>query len=339
MKDWVGLWYVIAKEERGTNDMMDFVRVDHRPGVHAPVSIRDLSHSVADGLGALSILLGRDGHKIGELPAGRSARPRTWRERFNVWKHFLRAVAPTRCAWTTWHPERKVTAREIAWQLWSHEATERLEARCRAEGTTTNAVMLSLLSRVVGEHLTQSDATQTWLFPVNMRGAVTLENPTANHSSAVTVETYRHSTPEEVAAGIREPLKRGIHWGTWWILNVGRIVGLAGMRRLARWRANGNFSTGTFSNLGAWNHGDPAVAWIPCPPGTLNYPIGFATVIWHGRLGYSLKIHPSVCTGGFARVRAILDDFHRRLEAYAGAATPRNLPRQTFDGVASTLSA
>jgi hypothetical protein len=320
-RDWVGLWYAIAREERGVNDIMVFLRTDFRTG---QVRRFEMSHEKMDGLGALVHWLSEEGHVISKVPEGRVQRPKNLWERFRILRAFLRASKNRTMQWLRWVPEAAATPNEIVLTALSREETEALNDFAREKKCSVNALLMSELSRVLGGALVKPGQTFPWLFPVNMRGAVALANPFANQSSAVGVECSSVSSMAEIHDNMRDQLKAGVYWGTWWTLQLGRIVGVRGMRWLSNMRAEKNHWMGTFSNLGVWppqnmnpndSYGDSEVAWIPSPPGTLNFPIGFACIQWFGRLTYTLKIHPAVCAGGFERVKELESEFTRSLKA------------------------
>ena len=322
-RDWVGHWYAIAREERGVNDMIGLARYDLRTG---DMQMREVSHEKMDGLGALVHLLRSDGHAAPYVPQGRVKAPSSLAERWQFFRNFLKASKNRTMDWKVWNPDAKFAASPMVWHVLTREETTALNARCKKEGFSQNALLMSHLSRVLGQSLVKPGKSFPWLFPVNMRGAVNLKDSLANHSSAVGIECHAEVKPSEVHSEIRTQLKSGTHWGTWWTLNIGKIVGRHGMRWLSHMRAEKNHWMGTFSHLGAWPYssgeasgtwGDPNVAWMPGPPGTLNFPVGFACMEWFGRLCYTLKIHPAICPEGVERVGSLEKKFRESVLAFA----------------------
>ncbi|MBS1985036.1 MAG: hypothetical protein JST16_12775 [Bdellovibrionales bacterium] len=315
-RDWVGLWYAIARE-RGVSDLVRFMRIDAVRG--CVVETVDLSHEKMDGVGALTSLLRQSGCRVERATAGRTPpAPRGWALLKLIW-NFSKAVRNMSVNWKHYDATAVADPLDIAWTTLSHRETEIVQARAKAAGASLNAYLLSQLSNVVSKDLVAGAEPFLWLFPVNMRGPVKCHDETANYSSAVGIACHKQMTALEVQANIREQLSKNIHWATWWMLNIGKIVGERGMRWLSKHRADNNFWMGTFSNLGVWppegvhlNRFNADELWIPCPPGTLNFPIGCCVVVWNGRLALTLKMHAALGVN-FAQVQAYLQELRRNL--------------------------
>lgn len=324
-RDWVGLWYKIAREDRGVNDLFTFLKIDLVDG--RVLEHVDISHERMDGLGALTWMLRREGNRIDRVPEGRVSPPPGFWGKLRLLLNFRKVARDMSVDWVGGDATKSASLREIAHIVLTREETRAIEARAKTERLSMNAVLMATLSNVLAPSLVRGDRPFLWLFPVNMRGPVRRENELANASSAVGIEAHKAVTPREVHAHIKEQLSNNIHWATWWTVNIGRVIGERGMRWLSSRRASNNFWMGTFSNLGAWPPpglelpaSNPRHAWVASPPGTVNFPIGCACVTWNGQLALTLKIHPSVCAD-FGRVRGYLDEVRRKLVEFGRPAS------------------
>ena len=85
------------------------------------------------------------------------------------------------------------------------------------------------------------------------------------------------------------------------MLNIGRLIGVGGMRFFSIRTERKSQWMGTFSNVGSWPPVgsapgilDPDIVYIVAPPGTPNFPISVGLITWNGRLSITLKVHPSI---------------------------------------------
>lgn len=306
--DWVGRWYSVARE-RGRSDRVDFGRVRE----DGSLEWFDFPHELGDGVYAMQSTHQKLGRQPPPTPRGReTAPPQGWRKVAIL----LKALRPTPLPpmrWLNPSPGAAATPKEICWHVFTAAETKRILARAKSEGVSVNAWIMARLNDTALPALLAAPATGRWLFPVNMRGPLA-DSPRGNQSSGIPVVARPGLTAPEIHASIRESLKGGAHWATWWMLHAGKVVGLKGMAYLSKRSEQKSFWLGSFTNLGEWTSREAPAgeAWLAAPPGSPNYPIGVGIVIWTGRMSIVFKVHPAVCADRALPPR-IFEEFLGRL--------------------------
>jgi hypothetical protein len=92
---------------------------------------------------------------------------------------------------------------------------------------------------------------------------------------------------------IKTSLSNKVHWAVWWVHQIGRLIGISGMRYLSNKNAKKNFWVGSFSYLGDWELPIDDI-FIGGPPGSKNFPISVMVMIANSHMTLSLKIHPFI---------------------------------------------
>ena len=320
--DWIGLWYKIARDDRGVNDLFTLTKANLVTG--SVVRRLHISHEFRDGIGALTEILRGEGFKIPEVPHGREHKVPNFWGRLKILRRFFQISQPRKVVWSgLGDSSKKQNLEEIAWSAFNQRDTRLLELFAKERKVSLNSVLLATFNNVLAPRLVKEPQPLMWLFPVNLRGAVKRRQEVSNHSSATGVEFFAGIAYTDAHARIKEQLKNRIYWGTWWMLHIGKFIGYQGMRWLSARRAQNNTWMGTFSSLGVWppqgsvtasSANNPQEVWFPSPPGTVNFPVSIATITWNGQLVLSLKIHPSVCAE-FAMVKDLLTETRRQLLA------------------------
>jgi hypothetical protein len=309
-RDWVGYWYAVARS-RGVNDIASIGRVDLRAGT---VDWTDFSHATVDGVGRLGELLRARGYRIPELPRSRETRPPgPWRA-LRILLGARGLARPRKLRWRTRRPVVQAPRHGFPWTVLTREETERLERAARARGVSVNAWLLARLSAILWPALLEEGERGPWLFPVNMRGVAGPLPDHANVASAILIDCGPGTDDRAIHAQVRARLAAGMHWATWWILHVGRVVGRRGVRWISHRRERSAEYVGTFSNMGAWPPEgsapgalDENEAWLCTPPGTPNFPVSAGLMAWNGRLSITLKVHPSVTADQGLAARALAE--------------------------------
>ena len=317
--DWVGAWFPIM-QEMGEDVEIPFGRFDPATG---EVTWTRLSHQNYDGAGGLAKLLTGRGWKVGPLPA-RDEKPLGL---FGKIGSFLRYLSLTKARTTPWrdysHKERGRSA-GIAWHVFSKTDTQRLERLARQHSSSLNSYLLWTLDRVVRKRgFSDPSHEAMWWIPVNMRGLVKRPDPWANHSSYFGVSLKPGDTAEAAHEKVRDNLQRGRHWGAWWGVNIGRFLGLEGMRKIMKgYETKQNLWAGTMTNMGAWppDHSRaPATetpgAWLVSALVTSSHPLGAGLLTWDGQLTLTLQLHP-VLTRDFGVTAAFFTDWLKELGAF-----------------------
>jgi hypothetical protein len=304
--DWAGLWFDVVEELSG-----EFVGMrGGRLCADGRIAWTYMPHASYDGLGGFVHLLRQEtGFADIRIPVRRSRKP-TWLQRMAALLRVLAEKPRTPAVWKsqdlTWRQQsaEPCAGTAIATVLFDTDRTRRLEGKARKLAVSVNDLILSALARASQSEL--SDGPLVWMMPVNLRGPVALARDTANHTGYLQIVLGRDATPAQAREQVKEGLRRRMHWGSWTLLNAGRIFGYSGMRRiyqlqLARYK--GRPFVGAFSNLGCWEgYGQ----WFVCPPVTLTCPVGTGAIICNGKLSLTLEAHPSISSDP-AWARGLMD--------------------------------
>lgn len=303
--DPVGLWYR-ARLTDGVDDRMWFGFFE-RPGA-APHWVT-LSHRHYDGIGALAVLFAQCGWRIDSLPAGRDrklpgllARPGRQAPRPPPARGIprWRALDVQRAGETAQQPPAAV--------LLDADESLQIDRAARTAGVSTSSWLLWTADRTTRALLAEADAALPWVFPVNLRGAVTAPRETMNHCSGITVQLDAGTGAGDLHAQTAARLAAGEHLAQWHGLNIGRWIGAGGVRLLYRLiRAPAGRHAGSWSNLGDWPppgfHGDglpePA-GLVGVAPGSPAYPVSAATLRWRECRTLACRLHPVLDAPGRA---------------------------------------
>lgn len=321
--DTVGMWYVArARHGVGDNNWFGFATRgnDGRGNETEILKWQNLPHREADGIGAMTRLLGARGFTGGRTPTGKDNTPPALRDVLAGWRRWRKQ---------TRHPERTV----IRWRFLDPQRAQlphdgepvcvflgnddytHLRQAARAAGVSTTLWLQWTLDRATRQTLAEPDAVLPWVFPVNLRGAVPAASDYANLCSGLGVVLTRETTPAELATQIRDRFAALEHWRQWWLLSLGRWLGQRGVNlvyRLARDKP-GSWA-GSYSNLGAWplpgmaqqTVDDDAITGAICAsPGSPGYPISTGIVEWRGRLALACRVHPVADADGRSASRLL----------------------------------
>lgn len=296
--DWAGRWFDLVEELQGEY-------VGMRGGLVQPNGATDwtfVPHARFDGLGGFVDLLRRTTAAPDlPVPSRRAPLPTVW-QRAKALIDLCRAPVLVAGRWKRQDGDCPVVRHKTnaATHLFTAEETQALERQARADGGPLNALLLAALARVSADEL--EDGPNIWMMPVNMRGPVARPRDTANHTGYLQLDLGATATASTVQARMKESLRRRQHWGSWLFLNLGRVLGMSGMRAVYRMqmrRFGGRPFVGSFSNLGSWQG---VGTWYVCPPVTLNAPVAAGAIVCDGRLSLTLEAHASMRDGdAFAR--------------------------------------
>lgn len=288
-RDYVGMWYE-ARRRCGIDDQMWFGF--YEPGESTPEWKRR-SHRFSDGIGALSQLLLERGHDCGALPASRNLEKPDWRA---LWRTRQPVDAPVvNIRWKHLDAAQRQSQGHVPVSLLlSQEQTQRIEETAAAAGVNTTMWLLWTADRAARSLLADSGSVMSWVFPVNLRGAVDCGDPRMNHCSGLMVALAENTTPSVLKAQIAARFARFEHWRQWFNLTLGRYVGQAGINILYRLVSGApGQHTGSYSNLGEWNV--PDLEAITCSaPGSPAYPVSVSTVLCNGRRTLACRLHPVI---------------------------------------------
>jgi hypothetical protein len=299
-KDWVGVWYQLAKKEAGTNDLISFFKIDS--GGSVILDKIDISHAITDGLGGFTQVLERQKIKLKQIPKAKTKKISGVFKKMKLLYRHRHIGQYVKTPWKEFHSDQKVFDRpsDIAFQVLSVEESQKLESRAQFFGGSVNALLIKSLSQIISENFfTDLCERSVWLFPVNMRHDHSLRPFSMNNSSAIAVSVKSQDSVVDVHDQIRQSLKSQKHWVVWWSLNMGVLTGESYMKKVSARRRERNFCMGTFSNLGEFEtiNPTPDFLWTFLPPGTPNFPMSFSLLKWNKKWVLGLKKHPCLGEG------------------------------------------
>lgn len=288
--DWFGLWYKIMRD-RGDNDEPTFGRLDLNT---KQVDWFRFSHSYMDGVGVLNYLYQKRGIKLSKFPDLKEKKPPSF---FEYLVAFFKLALKKKGPKVQWIEEnfnyKHTHVHRLSFDLLTVEETQKLEAQARAEKNSLCAILMDITSRVLLKELSKNQQG-TWTLPVNLRPVLKRENYNSNHSSGILIPyDINQDSAKTINQNIKDSLKNKVHWCVWQVHQIGKIVGLTGMRLISKNSSKKTFMLGSFSYFGNWELPKNDI-WVGGPPGSKNFPISIMVMIANNRLSFSLKIHPFI---------------------------------------------
>jgi len=293
-KDWVGLWYTLAKEEAGINDLISFYQV-HLLTMSIVKQV-DLSHSQTDGLGGLLRVLEQNGVPVLKSPQSKTKPISNIFKKLSVLYKARNISKYHQVPWKEFNPQHRAANSEydLAFKVLNEKNSTMIEACAKTHGGSVNSWLLYHLNKIITEQYFAKPSQGTWLFPVNMRGGLGTRPSSMNNSSAISIEIDPEDQHFDVHGQIKNRLKSNVHWVVWWSLQMGQVTGINYMKKVSKRRRENNFCLGTFSNMGEFQSEKSDFIWTFSPPGTPNFPFGMSLLKWNGQWVLTLKKHPAV---------------------------------------------
>lgn len=299
--DWMGRWYVIMKE-RGENDCPTLGRLHLKSG---EIDWFHFSHSQMDGIGAFVKYYQEKGTQLQNLPQIKEKKVPGLIERLKIFYRLIFKTKKARVDWKEFHPEAAPKdPLDIHYKIFSPAQLAALKSYCKSQGFSLNAYFMNTLTRALLPELTHNQEG-TWTLPVNLRPLLARKDFCSNHSSGILVSMNKDDTPSDTHKKIAHALKSKIHWGIWWIHQIGKFVGMRGMRYVSAQNAKKSFLIGSFSILGKWDFPKDHI-WVGCAPGSKNFPVSAFLLEANDHLSFCLKIHPAVLPGAREEVSGAL---------------------------------
>lgn len=300
--DWVAAIYGVLEELGEFTDALVASVGDEGDGALERLY---LPHATFDGLGAMAHVLRQHGAPV-SVPRRREARP-GWLERLRLLWRYARRPPPSPARWRgfdpDWRPQRRDDARPraVAHALLSPADSRAVADAAEAALVPLNSFLLWTLQRAVDDAVEPGSGAATWLLPVNMRGPIAREPETCNHASFVFADLGGCASPRQAHARVAERFAARAYWGAWDSINLARLIGRRGLRRVARRnarRGNPFRAVGCFSNHGEWLLPPGSAAarrrWFICPPTLRDQPFSAGSLWCDERLSLCLQAHPAL---------------------------------------------
>jgi hypothetical protein len=298
--DSIAAWF-LAAEELGEYIGIRFGRLHDHDAMPQWTFLRHIDY---DGIGGFAELLRRQGAILTRLPQIKHPRSPSW---ISLLRELPKYASPRRRV--NWVPMEGSKARStasdpppaVAWHLFDQRTTTQIRLACRKASVTVNSFLLKHLTKAIRGYLDDQSAVVPWMIPVNLRGKISRDRDTANHTSYVGVRVRSYETLHDIHRNIYAALATGEHWANWYAYKSGALL-TAGLRRLliTTERCMSQWNLGSFSNLGDWDPDnrladpDKPGGWLFCPPVLRCQPVGAGCVTFQNRLSLTIQAHPEL---------------------------------------------
>ena len=291
VKDWVGVWFELLKERGFPTDV---VLASSEPGSDQITKFKSYSHAQFDGVGLVIEHFRECGFDVQPPKLPENFRGNWWSKIFGLFKN-LRFVPVFGAKWKAYSASNQNQSQigQYVFKVLSIQTSQKIVEASRSAGVSVNSQLLWCLDQVLRTQWIKDSGPFYWMLPINMRGAASEKLDTSNHASWIWVDSLKAKSALEIQNQIKKRFQEGFHWGAWFGLNIGRFIGIRGMKFLLNQAAGiEEHWVGTFSNVGAWKlNADPVVIIIPTVPST---PLSVGCVTVQNRMGLSLHIHPNL---------------------------------------------
>lgn len=304
-KDYIAMWFDVRKE-LGISDAMNIGPMNK---INGNIQWHTFSHSKMDGIGGIATILREQGYPCRQLPqSGEKFEPSAWSlYRLNKIernkKNINNTCTPSKTIrWKNQYPCSNDNSADIVNIYFDKNTTLKIKRNAKKNSVAFSTFLIWSLNKSVADNLLDGNQNYYWFYPVNLRGAISLNNDTSNYSSGINICLNNYITPKQLQKEIKHKIKLKEHWSTWKLAHIGKLIGKAGVRYIYNSISKKHFYAGSFSYLGRWPlqaDKNPAEnekeVWVSCGIGTKNYPISTGIMEWYGQLTLGLKLHPMIC--------------------------------------------
>lgn len=312
-KDYIAMWFEVRRPYGITDDIY-WGWYDTRD---QSITWKTWRHADADGMSGFAKILRPMGYPCDPLPVCNETSVPGWSEIRKAQRENPVEEAPKVVNWRRTYNTHVEIMPEIS--VLDREQTAALYAVCKERKVSPGNLVFSALSRVVARELIAGDEPFYWFFPVNVRGATGIKTESFNQASGVYMLINRESTAEDWQAQMRTRLKSKEHWKSWKLANIGKYVGMPGVKLIYKFTSGKQFFVGSCSNLGAWPLADernpvpdPHKQLIAVAPGSANYPVASSMIEWNKSIALTLKLNPYICQSQ-TELRALTDKWYGEL--------------------------
>lgn len=300
------MWFDVRKE-LGISDAMSIGPMNKDSG---DIQWNSFSHSQMDGIGGIATILREQGYPCRNLPqSGEKSEPSSWliyklnKRHKKEKKKINNTYTPSKTIhWKKTYPCSNDNSAEIVNTYFDKETTLKIKRNAKKNRVAFSTFLAWSLNKAIAENLIEGNQNYYWFYPVNLRGAISLNSDTSNYSSGITICLNNYITPKQLQQEIKNKINLKEHWSTWKLAHIGKVIGKPGVRYIYKNISKKNFYAGSFSYLGAWPlkedrnpEENKDEVWVSCGIGTKNYPVSTGIMEWHGQLTLGLKLHPMIC--------------------------------------------
>lgn len=300
MIDWAAKWFEI-RAEMGQTDLATMMYQDG----DAPVQKEHFHHREADGFGKIQSLLHAEGIEI-QAPTRPLKRPSSFLHFYLLLKGLIQHPRLPHNPWKNFSAQTlSGLPDEVSHWFLSSEENQKMKSLAKIKNLNLGFFIVSEIDQLAKKKLFKNPQDKgVWLSPVDLRGAFPNAPKGQNFVSFIVTEFLGVDHPDLVQKSFekyKQDLRSGVYWAFWELANIGKWIGIRGMKWLVRQGTNKSFWMGSFSDLGIWNQESLFKSksknrrWIIAPPGSIAYPIGITTIEWCGNRSITIKVHPAIC--------------------------------------------
>lgn len=311
-KDYVGKWFE-QRRKLGLSDTIHWAR--YSPETDC-LKFDKFQHANGDGLSIIKHLLTETGYGHIKLPTCKENGLPTKKRLISIKKNSQ--AYPKKINWLFWKTDRSLSENLLVALSFSKEDTTRIEQRAQSLNIPIATLVLWALNRAVAKNLLEKKQEYTWMYPVNLRGAVTLDTDYANYSSGFYLPVTEDISIQDLQQRIRQKLKSGEHWINWQQANIARYLPGIVIRWIYKFISKRYYYAGNFSAMGNWFSQEDLTSetaspqeiidkelWFGFAPGTKNYPVSASSITWSDQLVLTLKLHSSIIKNNNTTVETI----------------------------------
>jgi NRPS condensation-like uncharacterized protein len=257
-------------------------------------------------MGLAADILRKRGVEVGALPQIKYPSNPSWSWFFKTIPKYLKPRR--RLKWKPLQQGKPFDAKSgpppaVAWHIFDEATTLKMRQFCRANKFTVNSFLLAHLTSAIRPFLENQSAEVPWMIPVNLRGKVTRERDSADHTSYVGVKVRAGQAVKDVHESIYAALASGEHWANWYCYTAAHSLSM-GMKKylLEKDKVLSEWFLGGFSNPGEWDperkikQSDCQGGWLFSPPVLRFQMVGVGVVTFQGRLSLTIQTHPDLTT-------------------------------------------
>lgn len=252
-------------------------------------------HRDGDGFTAFIKLLEAHGWDVGNLQIPAFPKQPSWFEKlFSLLRYpFWAKAKPT--PWRSFDDRQKSCIHQFI--ILPHHESEKIIQLIKDHGVSVTSYLLWHLHQVLVRALVEpsldcnGDTTLTWWLPVDMRPFLACGPLMGNFTSNIACPISQRQSLEDVTRSIRNRLRRWDYWGAWKWMQIGRSIGINGMRKILIQQIKTERWMGTFTYLGQWplrgmNRpvGGSDLIYFGSPQATTSHPIAAGAGFWNGQM-------------------------------------------------------
>jgi hypothetical protein len=216
-----------------------------------------------------------------------------------------RAASPLihkKTQWIKQYPEAADEPSKISHIVLSREETRNVAIKANTRQVSVGRWIFWALNETISANCIKADSPYYWLIPIDLRGALTRPDDTANHISRMLVPCRAHMDLHELTATVKQELDAKTYWGNYFTVKLFiDLFGIRGAKLLFRLFESTERFAGAFTLLKEYPISHPEnpelddhQQLIVCGGNSRVMPVNCTCLTWNGRISVTLRIHPTL---------------------------------------------